>query len=197
MGKRGPLSPEHRAKISAGNRGKTSSPEAREKMSAAKRGKTLSPQVRAKMSAAKRGKTLSPQEREKISQRSKDAMTPEVREKISQRTKAAMTPEVRSKIGKAVKARMTPEIRAKMTGRKRSKPAIDFTDQKVSELPPAEPPYHLYYDERVRNLVLRIQPSGFKTWKTVSKGSQGLTLGRFPEMGVEEARRLARQLLLC
>ena len=54
--RRGPLSPETRAKISAALSGRTFSAEHRAKIGAAFKGRTLSPEHRAKISAAKKGR---------------------------------------------------------------------------------------------------------------------------------------------
>jgi hypothetical protein len=62
-----PLSPEHRANISAALKGKTLSAETRAKMSAARKGRPLTAEHRAKLSAARKGKTLSAETRAKMS----------------------------------------------------------------------------------------------------------------------------------
>jgi hypothetical protein len=69
-----PLSPEHRAKISAALKRKPPSAETRAKMSVAKSGenhplfgKHHTPETRARMSASKRGKLKSPDTRAKMS----------------------------------------------------------------------------------------------------------------------------------
>lgn len=58
-------SPEHRAKLSEGNRNRIISPETRAKISAA--AKNRSPETRAKMSAASRNRIISPETRAKLS----------------------------------------------------------------------------------------------------------------------------------
>jgi hypothetical protein len=86
----GPLSPEHRAKLSAalmGNQcaaGHTCSPETRAKISAAQMGHAVSPETCAKLSAAHMGHTLSLEHRAKIgAAQMGHAVSPETRAKMS------------------------------------------------------------------------------------------------------------------
>lgn len=66
MGRRVPLSPEHRAKIGAANRGKKRTPEMCEANRQRNLGRSLSEESRKKMSAAARGKKKTPEHRAKI-----------------------------------------------------------------------------------------------------------------------------------
>jgi NUMOD3 motif len=97
--KRGPLSPEHRAKVSASLKARAAAdPEGREKARAWQLGKKLSPETRAKMSAARKGKKHSV-------------------EWVAARKAAMADPASRAKRSALSKAQWDdPLIRAKMTG---------------------------------------------------------------------------------
>lgn len=87
--KRGPLSPEHRAKLSAANRNRVLSLEAREKMLAPLRpnwGKRPSDATRAKMSASakRRDRNYSAETREKLATRRGKKISPETKTKMSE-----------------------------------------------------------------------------------------------------------------
>ena len=126
----GPMSPEHRAKVSAALTGKTHSPEARAKISAARKGKKFSPESRAKMSLARNGKPGRPhtsESRAKVSAARK-GKSPilEHRSKLSSALKGKpgrpKGPEERAKISEAMKGRpKSPEARAKMSATRRAK----------------------------------------------------------------------------
>lgn len=81
--KRGPLSPERRARLSAAHMGKKLSPEHRARISEVQRGTTrgpLSPRTRAKIAEAHRGRKKSPQTRARVSKSKGGLSDDQVRE---------------------------------------------------------------------------------------------------------------------
>lgn len=71
---------------------------------------------------------------------------------------------------------------------------LNFTKDALSKLEPTEKRED-YQDEKTKGLVLRVSPSGVKSfsfYRRVRGGSPvRITLGRFPEMTIDAARRLA------
>ncbi|MCA1457747.1 integrase family protein [Bradyrhizobium sp. BRP22] len=85
---------------------------------------------------------------------------------------------------------------------------IDFTDFKIRSLKPAHKPdkdgkpivvAKDYYDDRVRGLILRVNPEGTVTWRVMWYLSDGRTrvtkLGRYPVMSIAQARDKAIDFL--
>lgn len=68
-----------------------------------------------------------------------------------------------------------------------------FTVQRLTSLPIPDKPA-VYYDSAVPQLGIRVQPSGRKSFwllKQVRGKPERITLGVFPEMAIEQARRFA------
>lgn len=83
--KRGPQTPEHRAKIAAALRGRVVSEATRSKQSAARKGRVLSAEHREKYRIAATGKTHTPETRQKIAQANRRRVwSPESRAKVSE-----------------------------------------------------------------------------------------------------------------
>ncbi|SDE14572.1 protein of unknown function [Bradyrhizobium brasilense] len=90
----------------------------------------------------------------------------------------------------------------------RSIKRINFTDSRIDKLEPGTKkgqdgaPVIVakdYYDDRVRGLILRINPEGSMTWRVMWYLSNGQTritkLGRYPVMGITQARDAAIDFL--
>jgi len=73
-------------------------------------------------------------------------------------------------------------------------PTVTLTDRFVTTLPPPARRVE-YHDGGCRGLVLRVTPSGVKTWtlryRTEAGSTQRLTLGIYPDLGLKGARREA------
>jgi len=90
------LSAEHRAKISAANKGRTITAEHRAKLSEALKGHPMSAETRAKISAAHKGRPLAAEHRAKLSQALKGhAVSAETRAKISAANRGDRDPNYR------------------------------------------------------------------------------------------------------
>ena len=88
--------PEHRAKISAGLRGRKLSPEHRAKVSVAHLGHKHTPEARAKIATAGRGRKASPEHRAKISVSLRGhEVSPELRAKLSAANQGSKNPRFR------------------------------------------------------------------------------------------------------
>ena len=75
---------------------------------------------------------------------------------------------------------------------------INFTKRTLEALPTPERGRVRYHDTKIPGLTLRITPAGTKTFKLYRKVNGkplDITLGRFPAMTVEQARRAAQKLL--
>ena len=76
---------------------------------------------------------------------------------------------------------------------------LDFTMKKIEALPPAAGERDEYKDTKEQGLYLRVTRNGVKTFSCVGRAKGGskserLTLGKFPQVKVEEARNRAREL---
>jgi integrase len=67
---------------------------------------------------------------------------------------------------------------------------LNLTNASVERLRATDKPYRIY-DSRVRELYVRVQPSGVKSWN-MPVGRSGMALGKFPTVTVEMARTQAR-----
>ncbi len=112
---RGPLTPEHRARLSAAHKGKTLPPEHRAKISATLRGREFSPEWRAKISIAQKGSTKSTETKAKMSAAQKKPKSPETRARMSTAQAARKgwkhTPETRNKMSAMRKGRPWSDAR--------------------------------------------------------------------------------------
>ncbi|MGI9349574.1 MAG: tyrosine-type recombinase/integrase, partial [Amylibacter sp.] len=72
---------------------------------------------------------------------------------------------------------------------------MNFTKAALSKAPPAKKgSKDYYYDEREKGLVLAVTPTGTKSfylYKRIEGRPERLLLGRFPEISIENARKLA------
>ncbi|MBF0339439.1 MAG: tyrosine-type recombinase/integrase [Magnetococcales bacterium] len=76
---------------------------------------------------------------------------------------------------------------------------IIFTATRIAELPASAPGRReVWHDQHTPGLQMRVSPSGVKTWSWYRRvrggGPERITLGRWPRMSVEDARRHAGQL---
>jgi integrase len=74
---------------------------------------------------------------------------------------------------------------------------INFTKSVLTKLPTPTEGRGVYRDEKTPNLCVRVTPTGNKTFsffKKINGRPRRITLGRFPEVTVEQARREARRL---
>ncbi|MDR1855498.1 MAG: integrase family protein, partial [Azoarcus sp.] len=78
-------------------------------------------------------------------------------------------------------------------------PIVRFSKKAVAALPPAKPGERpRYYDVEVPKLVLSVTARGVKTFRVIKRtGSKvdWITLGRFPDMSVDQAREAALEVL--
>ena len=76
-------------------------------------------------------------------------------------------------------------------------PTVKFTDRKVSSLKPVEGRQVDYWDQDTPGLGLRVSPGGTASWvlkyRTQSGAQRRLTLGRYPELRLGDARDRARE----
>ncbi|SIN98879.1 Site-specific recombinase XerD [Rhodovulum sp. ES.010] len=74
---------------------------------------------------------------------------------------------------------------------------LNFTKAALSKAPPAaKGSRDYYYDEREQGLVLAVSPGGSKSfylYKRVEGRPERLLLGRFPDISIENARKLAQK----
>lgn len=76
----------------------------------------------------------------------------------------------------------------------------NFTHRFISNLPPlakGSSNYPLIYDEVVRSLAIRVNKNGTKTFlvsRRFGPKSEKITIGRFPDLSVAEARRKAEEI---
>lgn len=72
---------------------------------------------------------------------------------------------------------------------------LNFTKAALSKAPPAKKgSKDYYYDEREKGLVLAVTPTGTKSfylYKRIDGRPERLLLGRFPDISIENARKLA------
>ncbi len=77
---------------------------------------------------------------------------------------------------------------------------IRFTQQRIANLPEPEKGRVEYYDEEERRLTCRVSSVGTKTFVVLKKATDGTTkrisLGRYPDISVSHARKLAAETLL-
>ena len=76
---------------------------------------------------------------------------------------------------------------------------LNFTNANLKSLPLPEPRKRKSYsDDRVPGLLLRITHSGVKTflvYRKVNNKPVRVTIGRYPDIAIEQARRLAKRNL--
>lgn len=74
-----------------------------------------------------------------------------------------------------------------------------FTKERLEALPPPESGRATYHDDGQVGLQLRVSASGVKTFNVYARVNGGRperkTLGRFPNMSIEQARRAAKQVI--
>lgn len=128
-----PLTPEHKARISAALKGRERSPEHCASLSTANKGGTRTPEHKARISAGLRGHTHTTEARAKISFANKGKLyTPEVKARISATlTGRTLTPEHRDKIIAGMKTH-SPEAKTKMSASHRGKHHTPETKAKIS-----------------------------------------------------------------
>lgn len=71
---------------------------------------------------------------------------------------------------------------------------INFTKRAIAGLPIPKQGIDTYHDTKIRGLKIRIRASGLKTfllYRKIGRRPERVTLGRFPDMTVEQARRHA------
>jgi group I intron endonuclease len=104
--RRGPQTPEHRAKIAAALRGRAVSAETRAKQSAARKGRALSAEHREKCRIASTGKKHSPETRQKIAEANRQRVwSPESRKKMGEiKRNQKRSPEAIAKQRASIKA---------------------------------------------------------------------------------------------
>jgi len=78
------------------------------------------------------------------------------------------------------------------------KTVVNFTQDTLKALPtPTDGKLTYYYDKKVNGLVLCVTPNGVKSYQVYRRPKGGnpvrVTLGRFPDMKVEQARKRAEQ----
>ena len=74
---------------------------------------------------------------------------------------------------------------------------INFTRKNIDALPSPEKRYTQYYDTRTPALILRVYPSGVKTfylYRRVDGRPEYISLGKYPALYPEQARRQAAKL---
>lgn len=76
---------------------------------------------------------------------------------------------------------------------------FNFTEASIKALPPASNGRATYYDTKIPGLVLRVTPNGIKTfsfmkWVKATGSPQRITIGKYPHIDVEEARKQAFEL---
>lgn len=78
-----------------------------------------------------------------------------------------------------------------------SETTLNFTKSTLTALPPPESGRTTYKDTKTAGLQLRVSSTGIKTFSLFKRANgkpERTTLGRFPEMTVEQARRKAAEL---
>lgn len=78
------------------------------------------------------------------------------------------------------------------------KQTVNFTKTYIQELSPVESKRLYVYDEKVPGLVLSVTPNGCKSflvYKKVQGKPQRITLGRFPNLTIEQARKEAQKII--
>ena len=76
---------------------------------------------------------------------------------------------------------------------------LNFTKKGIEDLPPADPGKRTYFhDTRVNGLLVSVTSSGvksFQVYRKVNNKPVRVTLGRFPDMTIDQARRQAQAAL--
>ncbi len=77
---------------------------------------------------------------------------------------------------------------------------LNFTKEVIEKIPPSAAARTVYRDAKVEGLQLRVSSRGVKTfslyrWLKVAGKPERVTLGRFPDLSVEQARDKARKLI--
>lgn len=78
------------------------------------------------------------------------------------------------------------------------KQVVNFTKKAFLQIAPPETGSKVLYDKILKDLGIRINAGGTKTFfllKKVRGQAERITLGRFPDMSIEQARRKAQKLL--
>ncbi|MEE8434225.1 MAG: Arm DNA-binding domain-containing protein, partial [bacterium] len=76
--------------------------------------------------------------------------------------------------------------------------SIQMTQARVKALNPPEVGQSLIYDQEIPNLAVRLSPGGAKTfivYKKIDGKPRRISIGRFPGLTVEEARRQAKKII--
>lgn len=77
-------------------------------------------------------------------------------------------------------------------------PTISFTARSIESLQPAAAAQVDYWDEGLAGFGIRVAPTGRKSWIVMYRASgrlRRLTLGKYPIIGLADARRLAQETL--
>lgn len=75
---------------------------------------------------------------------------------------------------------------------------LSFTKSRIEKLLPPGQGRVVYHDEQQRNLILRVSSNGSKVFyvrRKVKSISERVQIGRFPELSVEQARKMAASIL--
>src|SRR5690606_30146833 len=76
---------------------------------------------------------------------------------------------------------------------------FNFTKARIDSLPLPATGRTTYHDEKVSGLKLRVSSTGVKTFSVYKRVKHGtaarVTLGTYPEMTIEQARRKAHQIV--
>ena len=76
---------------------------------------------------------------------------------------------------------------------------FNFTQQRIEKLPIPEKDRKDYYDTEVSKLICRVSPTGNKSFCVLKRTANGklqrVTLGKFPDVSVSEARKMAQSAL--
>ncbi len=76
---------------------------------------------------------------------------------------------------------------------------FNFTQQRIEKLPTPEKDRKDYYDTEVSKLICRVSPTGNKSFCVLKRTANGklqrVTLGKFPDVSVSEARKMAQSAL--
>ncbi len=73
-----------------------------------------------------------------------------------------------------------------------------MTQARIKALQPPESGQPVVYDKQIPNLGIRLSPGGAKTfivYRKINGRPRRITLGRFPTLTVEEARRQAQKAM--
>src|SRR5690554_5015701 len=75
---------------------------------------------------------------------------------------------------------------------------MNFTKRALEQIQPPESGRDTYRDDKIPALELRVTPTGAKTFavrRRVNGTARRYTIGRFPDITVEQARRKASEML--